>query len=146
MRILLYIIGHYGVSRTWIDIAFNFSCVTESGLVGCEAAWLLRTEVSKERIASIVRVTRIGELGTTLAVTITEGSTLRRNTKVLPSELIFFALMMEAVRFSETSILTWAIRLYIPVDGILHSHRRHNIKSYFLTLFYQRLAFDPWWH
>jgi hypothetical protein len=30
---------------------------------------LVRTDVSEERIASIIRVTRIGELGTTLAVT-----------------------------------------------------------------------------
>jgi hypothetical protein len=30
---------------------------------------LVRTEVSLERIAAIVRVTRIGELGTTIAVT-----------------------------------------------------------------------------
>jgi thioester reductase-like protein len=30
---------------------------------------LVRTEVSEERIASIIRVTRIGELGTTLAIT-----------------------------------------------------------------------------
>jgi hypothetical protein len=30
---------------------------------------LVRTDVSKERIASIIRVTKIGEVGTTLAVT-----------------------------------------------------------------------------
>jgi hypothetical protein len=30
---------------------------------------LVITDVSEERIASIIRVTRIGELGTTLAVT-----------------------------------------------------------------------------
>jgi hypothetical protein len=30
---------------------------------------LVRIEVSEERIVSIIRVTRIGELGTTLAVT-----------------------------------------------------------------------------
>jgi hypothetical protein len=30
---------------------------------------LVRTGVSEERIASIIRMTRIGELGTTLAVT-----------------------------------------------------------------------------
>jgi hypothetical protein len=36
---------------------------------------LVRTDVSKELIASIFRVTRIGELGTTLAVT-SNGRTL----------------------------------------------------------------------
>jgi hypothetical protein len=30
---------------------------------------LIRTDVSEERIASIIRVTRIGELATTIAVT-----------------------------------------------------------------------------
>jgi hypothetical protein len=38
---------------------------------------LVRTDVSAERIASIIRVTRISELGTTLAVT-GNRSTLRR--------------------------------------------------------------------
>jgi hypothetical protein len=40
----------------------------------------VRTDVSEERSASFIRVTRIGELGTTLAVT-SNRRTLRRNTK-----------------------------------------------------------------
>jgi hypothetical protein len=39
---------------------------------------LVRTDVSEELSASIIRVTRIGELGTTLAVT-SNRRTLRRN-------------------------------------------------------------------
>jgi precorrin-6x reductase len=39
---------------------------------------LVRADVSEEHIASIIRVTRIGELVTTLAVT-SNRSTLRRN-------------------------------------------------------------------
>jgi hypothetical protein len=39
---------------------------------------LARTDVSEELSASIIRVTRIGELGTTLAVT-SNRRTLRRN-------------------------------------------------------------------
>jgi hypothetical protein len=38
--------------------------MTSSGMLGSVA--LVRTDVSEERIASIIRVTRIGELGTTL--------------------------------------------------------------------------------
>jgi hypothetical protein len=40
---------------------------------------LVRAEVSRESSASIIRVTTIGELGTTLAVT-SNRRTLRRNT------------------------------------------------------------------
>jgi hypothetical protein len=39
---------------------------------------LLRTDVSKDRIASIIRVTRIGDLGSTLEVT-NNRSTLRHD-------------------------------------------------------------------
>jgi hypothetical protein len=41
---------------------------------------LVRADVSEEPSASFIRVARIGELGTTLAVTINR-RTLRRNTK-----------------------------------------------------------------
>jgi hypothetical protein len=43
-------------------------------------ASLVRTDVSEELSASIMRVARIGELGTTLAIT-SNRRTLRRNTK-----------------------------------------------------------------
>jgi hypothetical protein len=56
---------------------------------------LVRTDVSEELSATIIRVTRIGELGTTLAVT--------------------------------SNRRTWH---NIPEDGILHSRRRGNLKSY----------------
>jgi hypothetical protein len=46
---------------------------------------LVRTEVSEELSASFIRVTRIGELGTTLAVTSNQRM-LRRNTKCHPDE------------------------------------------------------------
>jgi hypothetical protein len=37
---------------------------------------------------------------------------------------------MKAKRSSETSIHTRSTRRHIPEDGILHSHRRENLKSY----------------
>jgi hypothetical protein len=43
--------------------------MSSSGMLRCVA--LVRTNVSEELSASIIRVTRIGDLGTTLAVTST---------------------------------------------------------------------------
>jgi hypothetical protein len=44
--------------------------------------------------------------------------------------------MMEALRYSGTSVLTRSTRRNIPEDDILHSHRRENLKSYkFFGLF-----------
>jgi demethoxyubiquinone hydroxylase (CLK1/Coq7/Cat5 family) len=65
---------------------------------------LVRTDVSEEPGASFIRVTKIGELGTTQAVT-SNRRTLRQRT-------------------------SRATRRNIPEDTILHSHRRENLKSY----------------
>jgi hypothetical protein len=66
---------------------------------------LLRTDVSKGRSASIIRVTRIGEVGKTLAVT-SNPSKLRRNTMCFPNTQILVTLMLEALNSTENSVLT----------------------------------------
>jgi hypothetical protein len=48
----------------------------------------------------------------------------------VPISPILVTLVMEAIRFSETSFLTRPTRRNIPEDGILHSHCRENLKPY----------------
>jgi hypothetical protein len=76
----------------------------------------VRIDVSEERSASIIRL-------------------VRRLLVTAPSSQILFTLMMEALRSSETLVLTGTTGRNIPEDDIVHGHRRENLKSYKLYSF-----------
>jgi hypothetical protein len=78
---------------------------------------LVRTDISEEHSASIVRVIRIGELKIMFGVTI---KLLPVTANVVPISLIRVTLMMEEIRFSEMSVLTRATR-------------RHKLNSRFMA-------------
>jgi hypothetical protein len=118
---------------------------------------IVRTDVSEELSASIIRVTRIGEVETTLAVLATDARyeeiqsvfvflrSVRRllvKANVVPTSPILVTLMMEALISSETSVLTRAIRRNIPEDAVLHSHRREILKSYIVSVYLEFRTID----
>jgi hypothetical protein len=69
---------------------------------------LIRTDVSEERSAYIIRVTSIEVLGTMLAVT-----------TIVSIAANLVTLMMEAIRSSTTSVLTRAARRHVSEGVIL---------------------------
>jgi hypothetical protein len=81
----------------------------------CRVA-LVRTDISEERIASTAY------LRSMLLLLVT--ANVARSSPILPT------LVIEALRSSETSVLKRGTRCNIPEDGILHSRRRKNLKSY----------------
>jgi hypothetical protein len=95
----------------------------ECHLLGCEAVWLLLERSFRRSVSP-------PSSGWKESVFIFSVLQLLVTANVVPSSLILFPQMMEAIRFSETSVLTRATRRHIAEDGLLHSHRREHLNSY----------------
>jgi hypothetical protein len=87
-----------------------------------------KNRISEKRSASFIRVTKISELETTLAVTSTAS--------VVPSSPILVALMKKALSFSETLVITRATRRNISetildrkLVGISHNYSIYLVES-----------------
>jgi hypothetical protein len=102
----------------------------EFRLLGCYVVvTFLRTDVSEERIAvPIIRVTRVGELGRSLALT-RNRSPLRRNPANVSSLPIIITQIIQIIHSFEPSVLTIATRRHVPEGDILHSHFCEILKS-----------------
>jgi hypothetical protein len=77
---------------------------------------LLRTDVSEERIVSVIRLEVIIKLRTTVLRFVLQ---LLVTANVFPSSLTLVTLMMEAIRSPEAPILTGAPWRHIPEDSVL---------------------------
>jgi hypothetical protein len=88
---------------------------------------LVRTDVSEEPNSSLIRVTRIGELVRTLAVTIVRR--LLVTASVVPSSHILVTVMKEALSSSESRYLQEP-RGVTSQKTTFFSDPRENLKSY----------------
>jgi hypothetical protein len=99
-------------SKIWLQ---NLGKYHECRLLGCYAVWLLLTLTFKRNVLNVF-------IRSVLRLLVTAN--------VVSSSPILVTLILQAIRSSETSVLTRATLRNIPEDGILHSYLSGNLKSY----------------
>jgi hypothetical protein len=98
---------------------------------------LVRTDISEELSASFIRMTRIGDLVSTLAVTSSSVHRLLVKVTVVLSSPILATLVKEALSSSETSVLTRTTRRNIPEDTVLHYVLVSRLNQFFISRAHQ---------
>jgi hypothetical protein len=131
---------HKIVSRALLQLKVTKLVMENANFWDVSRADLVRNDILEERSASIIRVTRIGEIATTIALTSNRRTLRRNNSSAVRSSSILLTLMIEALSSFET-VLTRTTRHNIPDDGILHSHRHENFKSYIGLLCFMGIIF-----
>jgi hypothetical protein len=85
---------------------------------------LVRTDVSEELSASFIRVTRIGELGTTLAVTHAAKKFLRSVSRLLPFFIVTFVCKRNCPYGSDLLASTFRVLPFFSLIGYIAMCKR----------------------
>jgi hypothetical protein len=116
-------------SYTWQkDLVHSIVQDTESVTEKCKKSTLLKHARMKNSV--FLALVNNRSFGGTYHIHHQGDKNWHVTTNVVPSSPILVTLIMEAIRSSETSVLTRATRRNISVDSILHNHRSANHKSY----------------
>jgi hypothetical protein len=107
--VLIAVWEQWNIRNRSINVNYLFEVFTAVIMKNSVYLNFLRSDVSKERIFSIIRVKAISELGKNVI----------SNYNVVPSSLILFTLMIEAILSFETWALIRGLLLHITEDGNL---------------------------
>jgi hypothetical protein len=126
------------VTSNWSTLRRNTNCLRKEAMNGIQERWVELSTYWNVHCISLLSSTQLScipFIASFLKQLVFLCSVLQLlvTANIFPTSLILATLMMEVLLLSETSILTRAIRSYIPEDGILRSHRREILTYIALT-------------